>query len=127
MDDVVAGDARLQRPLLDHLCSVPLNLRRIFESEEVGLFHVSFEGTRGVALGHDRLTCLVLSLAGAISLREATRERRIDAGSYAVVPEGQVCDISALEASAEALLFVGFEQLPGAFFNSYGPADVQNG
>jgi redox-sensitive bicupin YhaK (pirin superfamily) len=127
MNEVIAGDAILQRPLLDHLSSIPLTLRRIFESEEVGLFHVSLKGTRRMPLGHDHLTCVVLSLEGAISLREEGRERTIDAGSYAVLAEGQVCDISAVEAGAEALLFIGLEQLPGAFFNSYGPADVQNG
>jgi hypothetical protein len=127
MDDIVAGDTRLQRPLLDHLSPVPLTLRRIFESEEVGLFHISPKATRRIRLGHDRLACLLLCLEGAISLCEEGRERTIDAGSYAVLGEGQVCDIRASAAGAEALLFIGLEQLPGAFFNSYSPADVQNG
>ena len=124
MENVVAGEIKSKEPLLVHPSPAPLTLRRVFESEEVGLFHISLEGTNGVRIGHDRLMCLLVCLQGSIALREAGRELTIEVGGYATLAEGQVCDIAAPEASAQALLFVGFEQLRGAFFNSYGPADV---
>lgn len=123
MKEVVAGNVREQASLLDRVSS-DAALRRIFESEETGLFHLTLDGDRPIRIGHDQIVTLVLCLDGKVVLSEDDEERTIEKDSYAVVQEGQICTLAAASARAEALLFFGFEQLPGAFFNSYGPANV---
>lgn len=121
IEHVTAGEMGRQAPLFEHPA---LALRRIFESEEVGLFHATLAERQPVPLGHDELVILVLCVTGEIVLTEAKRELALAAGSYAVIPEGRAGEIVAGDGGAEALLFFGFEQLPGAFFNSYGSAHV---
>lgn len=121
IEDVAAGDLSVEAPLIEHSA---LALRRIFESEEVGFFHATLAERQRVAVGHDELVILVLCATGEIVLTEGARELILVPGSYAVVPEGQTGEIAARDGGAEAVLFFGFEQLPGAFFNSYGSAHV---
>lgn len=126
MKEAVGGDLREQASLLDPVSSEAV-LCRIFESEETGLFHLTLDGNRPVSIGHEQIVSLVLCLAGKVVLTEDGEETIVDSGSYAVVDEGQMCTLAAAGTDAEVLLFFGFEQLPGAFFNSYGPANVQGG
>ena len=123
MREVIGGDTREQPSLLDRVSS-DVALRRIFESEETGLFHLELHGDRPVSVGHEQVVSLVLCLGGRVVLTEDGEETIVERGSYAVVQEGQICMLAADGAGAEALLFVGLEQLPGAFFNSFGPANV---
>ncbi|HJT09021.1 MAG TPA: hypothetical protein VJ747_18965 [Stellaceae bacterium] len=124
MRDVIGGDTGEQPPLLDRVSSGAA-LRRIFESEETGLFHLELQDDRPVSIGHEQLVSLVLCLDGRVVLTEDGEETIVERGSYAVVQEGQICTLAAgVDGCAEALLFVGLEQLPGAFFNSFGPANV---
>lgn len=123
MKQVVGGGIGEQASLLER--SFPdVALRRVFESEETGLFHMTLDGDRPVRIGHEQLVSLVLCLDGKVVLTEDDEEAEIESGSYAVVREGQICSLAARGAGAEVLLFFGLEQLPGAFFNSYGPANV---
>jgi hypothetical protein len=124
MKQVVGGNISEQASLLERSFLPEVGLRRIFESEETGLFHLIIDGDRPVNIGHEQLVTLVLCLKGTVALTEDDRESVIENGNYAVVAEGQMCSLAARDAGAEALLFFGFEQLPGAFFNSYGPANV---
>jgi hypothetical protein len=124
IEHVTVGDIGGEPLVIAHPPSPPLGLSRIFESEEVGLFHVTLSELQCVPVGHDELIVLVLCLAGEIALTQAKRELSLAAGCYAVIPEGQAGEIAARDGNAEALLFFGFEQLPGAFFNSYGSANV---
>ncbi len=127
MTQAVGGEIGEQSPLLGRsLASAPA-LRRIFESEETGLFHLTIADGERVAIGHDQLVSLVLCLHGEALLSEGERALVLESGSYAVIPEGHVCELGTSDAAAQVLLFFGFEQLPGAFFNSYGPANVQDG
>ena len=123
MREVVGGDTREQASLLDRVSS-DAALRRIFESEETGLFHLVLDGDRPVSIGHEQIVSLVLCLDGKVVLSEDDEQTIVERGSYAVVQEGQMCTLAASGGGAEALLFFGLEQLPGAFFNSFGPANV---
>jgi mannose-6-phosphate isomerase class I len=123
MREVVGGDTREQASLLDRVSS-DAALRRIFESEETGLFHLVLDGDRPVSIGHQQIVSLVLCLDGKVVLSEDDEQTIVERGSYAVVQEGQMCTLAASGGGAEALLFFGLEQLPGAFFNSFGPANV---
>ena len=123
MTEVIGGDTREQPSLLGRVSSGAA-LRRIFESEETGLFHLALHGDRPVSIGHEQVVSLVLCLDGKVVLTEDGEQTIVERGSYAVVQEGQICTLAAGGGDAEALLFVGVEQLPGAFFNSFGPANV---
>ncbi|HEX6841351.1 MAG TPA: hypothetical protein VF113_07475 [Stellaceae bacterium] len=123
MSEVIGGDTSEQPSLLDR-AAPDAALRRIFESEETGLFHLELQDYRPVSIGHEQLVTLVLCLDGSIVLTEDGEETMVERGSYAVVQEGQMCTLAARGGGAEALLFFGLEQLPGAFFNSFGPANV---
>jgi mannose-6-phosphate isomerase class I len=123
MSEVIGGDTREQPSLLNRV-SADAALRRIFESEETGLFHLQLRGDRPVSVGHEQLVSLILCLEGRVVLSEDGEETVVERGSYAVVQEGQMCTLAAAGGAAEALLFFGLEQLPGAFFNSFGPANV---
>lgn len=123
MTQAVGGEIGEQPPLLGGPSPAP-ELRRIFESEETGLFHLSLDENARVRIGHDQLVSLVLCVGGEAMLSEDGRPVVLESGSYAIVPEGQVCELGASGLGARVLLFFGFEQLPGAFFNSYGPANV---
>jgi hypothetical protein len=107
--------------------AAPVALRRIFESEEVGFFHLALRGAERVVLGHDRLVSVVLSLEGRAVLVAKDKETRLEPGTFAVVEEGQRCVLAGRGSGAKMLLFLGLDQLPGAFFNSFGPAHVQDG
>lgn len=102
-------------------------LRPIFESEEIGFFHLALRGAERVALGHDRLVGVVHCLEGRAVLIAKEGETPLEPGSFAVVEEGQSCTLVGRGSGAKLLLFLGLDQLPGAFFNSFGPANVQNG
>lgn len=123
MTDVVGGDTREQPSLLGRVSS-DAALRRIFESEETGVFHLALRGDRPVSIGHEQIVSLILCLDGRVVLSEDGEETLVERGSYAVVQEGQMCTLAAAGEGAEALLFFGLDQLPGAFFNSFGPANV---
>jgi hypothetical protein len=127
MKQVVGGDIGEQRSLLERAVLPGVALRRIFESEETGLFHLTLDGDQPARIGHDQLVSLILCLEGTVVLTEDDEEAVLESGAYSVVREGQICTVGARGAGAEVLLFFGFEQLPGAFFNSYGPANVQDG
>ena len=122
MKEPIGGNVREQPSLLDRTASGAA-LRRVFESEEIGLFHFAL-GSRPVRIGHEQLVSLILCLEGRAVLSDEGDDRVLEGGNYAVVREGETCELAAHGAAAEVLLFVGFEQLPGAFFNSYGPANV---
>jgi quercetin dioxygenase-like cupin family protein len=122
MEQVLAGDIGQEPALLKHSPEIPL--RRIFESEEIGLFHLALAPGQRVPIGHDDLVSVVLCLAGGLSLIRSGEALGVEVGSYAVIPEGQICALAASDEATKVLWFLGFEQLPGAFFNSYGPADV---
>jgi hypothetical protein len=124
MEQVRAGETSEQRSLLDHPSLSGVTLRGIFESEEVGLFHMTLGGAQRVRVGHERLLSIVLCSQGSITLNHVGRERILEVDSYLVVPEGEACELVADPAGAQALVFIGFEQLPGAFFNSYASANV---
>ncbi len=124
MKQVVGGNIGEQASLLERSALPDVALRRIFESEETGLFHVTLDGDRPIRVGHDQLVSLILCLEGKVVLTENDEEVVLESGNYSVVREGQMCAVAARSAGAEVLLFFGFEQLPGAFFNSYGPANV---
>jgi hypothetical protein len=124
MEHVIAGEIREQRSLLDHPSLSHVALRRIFESEEIGLFHMTLGGAQRVHIDHEQLTSVVLCSQGSIVLREGGREVTLEVDGYSIILEGQACELVAHPAGAQALVFVGVEQLPGAFFNSYGSANV---
>jgi hypothetical protein len=124
MKEVASGTPDQHESLLARSFLPEAALGRIFESEETGLFHLKLAGGGPLAIGHDRIVTLVLCLEGRLALTEAGEESILDSGSYALVEEGQACTLAACGSGAEALLFFGLEQLPGAFFNSYGPANV---
>ena len=124
MQEVACGTIAAQDSLLERSRPSDAALRRIFESEETGLFHLELQGDRPVSIGHEQLATLVLCLDGRVVLTEDGEETIVERGSYAVVQEGQMCTLAAAGGSANALLFFGLEQLPGAFFNSFGPANV---
>lgn len=122
MKEPIGGDIRGQPSLLGRVASGAA-LRRVFESEETGLFHFAL-GERPVHIGHEQLVSLILCLDGRAVLRDDGEVVVLESGNYAIVHEGEACELAAHGPAAEVLLFVGFEQLPGAFFNSYGPANV---
>jgi hypothetical protein len=124
MKQVIGGNIGEQPSLLERSVLPDVALRRIFESEETGLFHVTLDCDRPVRVGHDQLVSLILCLEGKVALSEDGEEVVLESGSYSVVREGQICALAARGAGAEVLVFFGCEQLPGAFFNSYGPANV---
>ncbi|HEX9490003.1 MAG TPA: hypothetical protein VF930_06945 [Stellaceae bacterium] len=124
MKQVVGGEIGEQASLLERSLLPDMALRRIFESEETGLFHLTLGADRPVLIGHDQLVSLILCLEGRVVLSEDDEEVVLESGAYSVVREAQMCALAARGAGAEVLLFFGFEQLPGAFFNSYGPANV---
>jgi hypothetical protein len=121
MEQVLAGDVGQQPSALEHSETA---LRRIFESEEIGLFHLALTRKQRVPVGHDQLVSMVVCLAGGVAIVRDGAAVAVDVGSYAVIPEGQIAALVAPDGAAQVLLFLGFEQLPGAFFNSYGPAGV---
>jgi mannose-6-phosphate isomerase class I len=123
MREVIGGDTREHSSLLCRVSS-DAALRRIFESEETGLFHLALHGDQPVSIGHEQIVSVILCLDGRVVLTEDGEETIVERGSYAVVQEGQMCTLAAGGGGAEALLFFGLEQLPGAFFNSFGPANV---
>ena len=123
MTQVIGGRVGDEASLIER-SNPDVALRRVFESEETGLFHMTLDGERPVRIGHEQLVSLVLCLDGKIVVSDGDDEAEIDNGSYAIVHEGQSCMLAARGAGAEALVFFGLEQLPGAFFNSYGPANV---
>lgn len=123
MQEVACGTIATDNSLLERSLLPDVVLHGIFESEETGLFHLKLED-RSVGIGHDEIVTLVLCLDGRVALIEAGEETILDSGSYAVIEEGRTCTLADRGGPAEALLFFGFEQLPGAFFNSYGPANV---
>jgi quercetin dioxygenase-like cupin family protein len=122
MEHVLAGDTGQEASVLRQSPQIPL--RRIFESEDIGLFHLALMPGQRVPIGHDDLITLVLCLAGDVVLVRNGEVLRIAAGSYAIIPEGETGALDASDEPARLLLFVGLDQLPGAFFNSYGAADV---
>ena len=124
MEHVIAGETGEQRSLLDHPSLSHVTLRPIFESEEIGLFHMTLGGAQSVHVGHEQLTSVVLCSQGTIVLRQAERELTLEVDGYSIIPEGEACELVADSAGAQALVFVGVEQLPGAFFNSFGSANV---
>ena len=123
MQEVACGTIATQDSLLKRSRLPDVALHPIFESEETGLFHLKLEG-RPVGIGHDEIVTLVLCLDGKMALIETGEETLLESGSYAVIEEGRACTLVDRGGPAEALVFFGFEQLPGAFFNSYGPANV---
>lgn len=119
------GGAISEQPsLIKH--PAPVTLRRIYESEEIGFFHLALRGAERVALGHDRLVSLVLCLEGKAALIAKDAEIVLEPGSFSVVDEGQRCALAGRGSGAKLVLFLGLDQLPGAFFNSFGPAHVQD-
>jgi hypothetical protein len=124
MKQVIGGAIGEQSALLEHSVLPDVALRRIFESEETGLFHATLDGDQPLRIGHDQLVSLILCLEGKVAVTEDDEEVVLETGAYSIVREGQTCAVAARGAGAEVLLFFGFEQLPGAFFNSYGPANV---
>lgn len=124
MDHVLAGDVSGEAPAATAPPSSTPAPRRIFESDEVGLFHLTLTEGQRVPVGHEELTILVLCLAGEIALANGQREVTLASNCYATLSEGETGEITSRDGGAEALLFLGLEQLPGAFFNSYGSANV---
>jgi quercetin dioxygenase-like cupin family protein len=122
MEQVYAGDIAQRAAILRH--SPQIALRRIFESEDIGLFHLSLTPGQRVPIGHDDLMTVVLCLAGEVVLVRNGEVLRISVGSYAIIPEGETGALGASDEPTQLLLFVGLDQLPGAFFNSYGAANV---
>ena len=124
LDQVIAGDMSSEALRVKRPGAPALALRRIFESQEVGVFQVALSDGERVPVGHDALVVLILCLAGEIALTAEGRDMNLAVGAYAVIPEGEAAEIAAQDGAAEALLFFGLDQLPGAFFNSYGSANV---
>jgi hypothetical protein len=122
MEQVLAGDIRHEASILKHPRQIAL--RRIFESEDIGLFHLTLMPGQRAPIGHDDLMTVVLCLAGEVVLIRNGEVLRVAVGSYAIVPEGETGALDASDEPAQLLLFVGLDQLPGAFFNSYGAANV---
>ena len=122
MEQVIAGEMTRAPPILGH--SPQIALRRIFESEDIGLYHLSLVRGQRVPIGHDDLVTVVLCLAGQLVLIRNGEMLSIEAGSYAVIPEGATGVLAASDEPAQLLLFAGLDQLAGAFFNSYGAANV---
>ncbi len=126
IEQVAAGDMADGALVVERPSSPAASLNRIFESEEIGLFRIALADRQRVPVGDEEVTVLVLCLSGEIALSADDRDVVLPQGSYAVVPEGEAGEIAGSDGDAEALLFFGLEQLPGAFFNSYGSANVQD-
>ena len=124
LNQVSAGDVSGETVVIERPAAPAVALRRIFESQEVGVFQAALADGDRLPVGHDELVILVLCLAGEIALTAEGREINLAPGAYAVIPEGEAAEIAAQDGAAEALLFLGLDQLPGAFFNSYGSANV---
>jgi|HubBroStandDraft_1064217.scaffolds.fasta_scaffold60026_2 hypothetical protein len=122
MEQVIAGEMTRAPPILGH--SPQIALRRIFESEDIGLYHLSLTRGQRVPIGHDDLATVVLCLAGHVVLIRNGEVLRIEVGSYAIIPEGATGALAASDEPVQLLLFAGLDQLAGAFFNSYGAANV---
>ena len=115
MEQVLAGDIPQRAAVLRHS---QVALRRVFENEDIGLFHLSLApGTRR-PIGHDDLVTVVLCLAGEVVLVRNGEVLRISVGSYAIIPEGKTGALGTSDEPTQLLLFVGLDQLPGAFFSS---------
>lgn len=125
IEQVLSGTISERPSLIKNPASIAL--RPIFESEEIGFFHLALRGAERFALGHDRLVSVVLCLEGRAALIAKDAETTLEPGSFSVVEEGQRCALAGRGSGAKLLLFLGLDQLPGAFFNSFGPAHVQDG
>jgi uncharacterized cupin superfamily protein len=122
MEQVLAGDTRHDASILKR--SRHVALRQIFESEDIGLFHLTLMPGQRAPIGHDDLITVALCLAGEVVLIRNGEVLRVAVGSYAIIPEGETGALDASDQPAQLLLVVGLDQLPGAFFNSYRAAKV---
>jgi quercetin dioxygenase-like cupin family protein len=114
MKQELASDEARRAAVLRHS---PVALRRIFESEDIGLFHLSLAPGMRLQIGHEDLVTVVLCLAGEAVLTRNGEVLRISIGSYAIIPEGKTGALGTADETTQLLLFEGLDQLPGVFFN----------
>src|SRR5215469_8098558 len=122
MEQALAHEIAQEAPILRHFPQVAL--RRIFESKDISLFHLSLTRGQRVPIGRDDLVTMVLCLAGEVVLIRNGEVLGVEAGSYAIIPEGETGALAASDEPTQLLLFVGLEQLPGVFFNTNDGADA---